>query len=57
VDNCPGFTGFPDGFTAQGYVYVYDCPGFTGFPDGFTAQGYVYVGNCPKYKEAKGKKY
>jgi len=57
VYNCPGFTGFPDGFTAQGYVYVYDCPGFTGFPDGFTAQGYVYVGNCPKYKEAKGKKY
>jgi len=57
VYNCPGFTGFPDGFTAQGDVYVYNCPSFTGFPDGFTAQGYVYVDNCPKYKEAKGKKY
>ena len=49
VGNCPGFTGFPDGFTAQGYVYVYDCPGFTGFPDGFTAQGDVYVYNCPGF--------
>jgi hypothetical protein len=26
VLNCPGFTGFPDGFTAQGYVYVGNCP-------------------------------
>jgi hypothetical protein len=57
VYSCPGFTGFPDGFTAQGDVYVDNCPGFTGFPDGFTAQGDVRVYNCPKYKKTKGKIY